>query len=249
VFRTYQNIFQERADSYHAAMLMCPDARRDEFALVLEPLSLRAGDTLCDLPAGAGYLWRHVHHTGVRYIGVEPSDLFANLFPSDPGAASMRCPMDALDIADCSLDHLVSLAGLHHEPDLPAIFREMRRVLRPGALAVIADVQEGSSTDRFLNGFVAEYNPMGHDGVFLNGSTAPSLESSGFRVVEDEAHRVGWVFADRREMGGFLRSLFGVANASASETARQAEHILGVEDENGAVRLAWPLRRLVCRAV
>jgi SAM-dependent methyltransferase len=249
VFKTYQAIFQERADSYDAAMRMCPDARQAEFALVLEPLSLRAGDTLCDVPAGAGYLWRHVRQTGVRYIGVEPSDLFASLFPSDPGTASLRCPMNALDIADHSLDHLVSLAGLHHEPDLPTVFREMRRVLRPGGLAVIADVEAGSSTDRFLNGFVADHNPMGHEGVFLNGATSDTLEDAGLEVVDDAIHSVSWVFTDRHEMGGFLRSLFGVTNASPADTARAAEDILGLDDTGEAIRLAWPLRRLVCRAV
>jgi SAM-dependent methyltransferase len=249
VFKTYQNIFQERADSYDAAMRMCPDARRAEFALVLEPLSLRTGDTLCDVPAGAGYLWRHVRQSGVRYVGVEPSDLFASLFPSDPGAVSLRCPMNAFDLPDGSLDHLVSLAGLHHEPDLPAIFREMRRVLRRGALAVIADVQEESSTDRFLNCFVADHNPMGHEGVFLNGSASSALQGAGFHVLDDAVHNVGWIFADRQEMGSFLRLLFGVTNATPADTARAAEDILGLDDTGDAIRLAWPLRRLVCRAV
>ncbi|WP_431851106.1 class I SAM-dependent methyltransferase [Allosphingosinicella sp.] len=249
MFKTYENIFQERADSYHAAMQMCPDARAAEFALVLEPLKLEPGQTLCDVPAGAGYLWRYVGDAQVRYVGVEPSDLFASLFPSHPGAISLRCAMDTLSLPDASLDHLISLAGLHHEPDLPAIFREMRRVLRPGGLAVVADVQQGSSTDRFLNGFVADYNPMGHEGVFLNGSTSAFLEGAGFRVLEDAVHRPQWQFATREEMGEFLRLLFGITKASAAATARAAEDILGLEDAHGAINLAWPLRRLVCQAV
>ncbi len=249
MFKTYANIFQERAESYHAAMSMCPEARRAEFDFVLEPLALRAGETLCDVPAGAGDLWQYVREARVRYVGVEPSDLFASLFPADPGAVSLRCPMHALDLADGALDHLVSLAGLHHEPDLPAIFREMRRVLRPGALAVIADVEQGSSTDRFLNGFVADHNPMGHEGVFLNGATSRSLEGAGFHVLEDAVHSVPWRFANRGEMGAFLRLLFGVTKASPTDTARAAEDILGADDVDGAISLAWPLRRLVCQAV
>ena len=125
----------------------------------------------------------------------------------------------------------------------------MRLVLRPGGLAVIADVQEGSSTDRFLNGFVADHNPMGHDGVFLNGRTASALQEAGFRVVEDSVRSIGWVFADRQEMGTFLRLLFGVTNASPVDTAEAAEEILGVDDSGAAISLAWPLRRLVCQAV
>lgn len=250
MFKTYENIFQERADSYHAAMTMCPAARQAEFDLVLEPLRLRAGETLCDVPAGAGYLWQHVKASGVRYVGAEPSDLFASLFPSDPGAVSMRCPMHALELPDASLHHLVSLAGLHHEPDLPTIFRELRRVLRTGATAVIADVQAGSSTDRFLNGFVADHNPMGHDGVFLDDRTAPALAGAGLQVVDDVLHAIRWVFGDLTEMGTFLSLLFGVTNATPSETADAAEAILGIEDRGAAgIGLAWPLRRIVCRAI
>jgi SAM-dependent methyltransferase len=161
----------------------------------------------------------------------------------------MRCPMHALELPDGSVDHLVSLAGLHHEPDLPTIFREMRRVLRHGATAVIADVQAGTSTDRFLNGFVADHNPMGHDGVFLNDRTAPALEASGLRIIQDEVHRIQWRFSARAEMGAFLRLLFGVTNATPADTADAAETILGVKDRGGdGIDLAWPLRRIVCQA-
>ena len=37
----------------------------------------------------------------------------------------------------------VSLAGLHHAPDLDAIFAEMRRLVRPEGWVVIADVPAG----------------------------------------------------------------------------------------------------------
>jgi SAM-dependent methyltransferase len=209
MFRTYEDIFQDRADSYHAAMTMCPEARQAEFDLLLERLSLAVGDTLCDVPAGAGYLWRYVKPSGIRYLGAEPSDLFTRLFPSDPGAHSMRCPMHALELPDASLDHLVSLAGLHHEFDLPKIFCEFRRALRLGATAVIVDVQAGSSTDRFLNGFVADHNPMGHDGRFLDDRTAGELRGAGFQLIDDAVHSIQWRFADRAELGRFLRLLFG----------------------------------------
>ena len=70
--------------------------------------------------------------------------------------------------------------------------------LRPGGLAVIIDGQKASTSAEFLNGFVADNNPMGHDGTFLDERTAGLLADAGFEVIEDRMHDLPWMFADGR---------------------------------------------------
>ncbi len=246
MFDTYSEIFEERANLYDAAMTLAPEARRAEFEMLLSPVPKARGVRLCDAPAGAGYLWRYVEPLGFDYVAVEPSQGFFDRIPRRPGVTALRCPVDELSLEDESVDCVVSLAGLHHEPDLPAVFAEFRRVLRPDGTAVIADVQAGSSTGEFLNGFVADNNPMGHDGRFLDETTPLMLEGAGFTLVEDRVHAIEWEFANSTIMAEFLRILFGAVDASADQVADAARRILGVREDEAGVAVSWPLRRLVC---
>ncbi|MFL6740379.1 MAG: class I SAM-dependent methyltransferase, partial [Sphingomicrobium sp.] len=127
MFDTYSEIFAKRGAAYQQAMAECPDAREAEFRAVLEPLAGRTG-LLCDLPSGGGYLARRLPE-GWRYVGVDPSDDFVSACRA--GVECIKAPITAVPLADGSVDAIVSLAALHHEPDLPAVFREMRRLLKP----------------------------------------------------------------------------------------------------------------------
>ncbi len=246
MFDTYESIFSQRADSYQAAMARWPDVRCAEFEMVLAPLPLEAGTTLCDMPAGGGYLRRYLARD-VDYVAVEASAHFFARCPTEAGARRFQCSADAVPLQGASVDYIVSLAGLHHVSDLDAVFVEMRRLACPGGWVVIADVDIGSASDRFLNGFVHAHNPMGHTGVFLDESTPNRLARAGLRVIDDRRVAVPWSFDSADEMGAYCRLLFGVERASA----RQVTDHLAAAFEScggpGAVNIAWPLRRLVCR--
>lgn len=246
MFDTYENIFNRRADSYDEAMARCPEARREEFEMALAPLPLRAGAVLCDMPAGGAYLRRYLPE-GLEYLAVEPSDQFFARCPEESGARRLQCPLASVPLADHSVDYVVSLAGLHHAPDLDAIFAEMRRLVRPEGWVVIADVQAGSASDRFLNGFVDRHNPMGHKGVFFDAATPARLRGAKLQVVDDRTVLPQWSFADLEEMGGYCRSLFGIDLATAGQVAASIESLLEVRSGPDGVGFGWPLRRFVCR--
>jgi len=246
MFDTYTDIFSRRADSYHQAMTRWPHARRAEFAAALEPLALPAGAVLCDLPAAGGYLRQWLPLGNIDYVAIEPSGHFFQNCPEDDRARRLRCPIEAVALEDGSVDHVVSVAGLHHVPDLGPVFAEMSRIVRPDGKVVIVEVDDGSPTARFLNGFVDSHNPAGHDGRFLGPGTVGLLEQAGLRVEDDGVVAPPWSFASRVEMGAFCTLLFGMEDVTPIEVADALDAGFDRCEGPNAINILWPLRRLVC---
>lgn len=246
MFDTYEEIFAARAASYQAAMERWPAVRRGEFTAALSPLALAPGMLLADVPAGGGYLAGYLGE-GVRYVGVEPSDHFLAACPESPLAARRKGSADATGLDAATLDALASVAGLHHCPDLDAVFAEFRRVIGPQGTVVILEVEAGTPTADFLNGFVHAHNSMGHEGHFFDGATAGRLERAGFTVAGDDLLVIPWAFDAEADIGCFARALFGIDRAGEAEVSDAMRQTLGLCAGPGAVNIAWPLRRLVAR--
>jgi SAM-dependent methyltransferase len=225
-------------------MALCANARDAEFLAVLEPLGDRPG-LLCDMPSGGGYLAAHLP-PAIRYVGVDPSDDFIAACPA--GVERIKAEIRCVPLADGSVDTIVSLAALHHEADLSAVFAEMRRLLRPGGRLVIADAAVDTPPARFLNGFVNANNPMGHDGRFLDERTAGLIEAAGFAVATDRLVDMPWAFADLTEAGEFCRHLFWMPALDADAVAEAMDREIGFEMIDGRPHLRWALRRIVADA-
>ena len=222
-----------------------PRARDAEFGCVLDPLRDAPDGLVCDLPSGGGYLADYLR-PGLRYVGVDPAEEFAAACAGEKALQTLNCPIDRVALPDGALDYIVSLAGLHHEPSLPAVFAEMRRLVRPGGRVVIADVAVGTGPARFLNGFVARNNPRGHDGHFLDAGTGALVEAAGLVVADDALIEVPWAFASSAEAGAFSGELFGLAGPSAVEVAAALASDVGFVQAACGVHLRWTLRRIVC---
>jgi SAM-dependent methyltransferase len=248
MFDTYEEIFAARAGSYQRAMEMLPRVRDREFLAVIEPLQNIAGKTLCDMPAGGGYLHRYLPET-VRYVAVEPSETFIATCPTGTGRRAVQAPIEQVPLETGSVDCVVSLAGLHHCPDLGAVFREMRRLVRNGGTVVIADVEQGTRPAIFLNGYVDEHSPLGHRGTFLNEATPLLLRDAGLVPVQDELVEIPWSFDHSRQAGVYCGALFGIEGVSPDDIAGAMEAILGACPGRGTYNLRWVLRRLTCTAV
>jgi SAM-dependent methyltransferase len=240
VFKSYAEIFDRRATAYDSAMRDWPRARDREFEAVLEPLRDGPDGLVCDIPSGGGYLAAYLR-PGLRYLGVDPAEDYAAA-----GQAALNAPIFDVPRPDGSVDYIVSLAGLHHEADLPRIFAEMRRLLRPAGRLVIADVAVGTPPAHFLNGFVARHNPDGHDGRFLDEALPAMLTAVGLAIANDRLIPTPWAFASPREAGTFCSDLFGIAGLSADDVAGALEREIGFDADDGQVQLRWTLRRIVC---
>lgn len=237
----YEAIFTARGHAYHEAMTRWPDARAEELRLLLDRLDPQPGELLLDAPAGGGYLASWLP-AGVRYLAIEPAQPFFERCPTGPDRRRLQNPLDKIALPDGSVDVVASLAGLHHAPDVDAIFAELVRVLRPGGRLGVADVRAGSAPGRFLNGFVNEHNSLGHRGAFFGADLAERLRAAGLVDVVDAAVPLRWRFVDVDALVGFIERLFGIDRASGAEIRDAAERVLGIEPlAGGGVALRWEL--------
>ena len=108
----------------------------------LDEIAARAGGGIvCDLGCGPGHVARYLHERGADVIGVDLSpgmiERARQLVPGVPFAVG---DMRALDAADGAWQAIVAMYSIVHlpAPTLPEVFREWRRVLAPGGVALIA---------------------------------------------------------------------------------------------------------------
>ena len=246
MFDTYAEIFAKRADEYHFAMRQWSRARDAEFQCVLAPLRGAGPGLVCDMPSGGGYLADYLWQE-MDYLAVDPASGF--FVEWEKPLQRLQADITSVPLADGAVDHVVSLAGLHHEPDLSAVFREMRRLVKPGGRVVIADAAVDTGPALFLNGFVDRNNPMGHEGRFLDGNTGGTFEAAGLRIVEDRLVDVPWDFDSMEEAGEFCRHLFGMTGLSAQAVADAMADEIGFDEDGGKMRLKWVLRRIIGEAL
>lgn len=241
----YQQVFDARGHLYNDAMSESPGARDRERESLLALVSIKPGQRIMDAPAGGGFVADGVHALSdgqAALVCVEPSHRFSA--PIGERYPVLNCPLQAVPLADDSIDIILSLAGLHHIGDRAPVYREWARLLRPGGQLAVADVAAGTGTARFLNGFVDRHAPGGHEGIFISENEfSEGLAAAGLHIAEDRLETVPWTFADRAALGRFCRTLFGTTHASVDDVAAALERDVGVEPRpGGGVLLRWQLR-------
>ena len=246
MFDTYAEIFERRASEYHFAMKQWPEARAAEFRSVLEPLDDVGDGLVCDMPSGGGYLADYLRPE-LGYVAIDPASGF--FVEWEKPRQRLTAEITNVPLGDGTVDHIVSLAGLHHEPSLSAVFAEMRRLVKRGGRVVIEDAAVDTPPAKFLNGFVAANNPMGHDGRFLDDRTAKLLEGAGFGLLSEAAVAIPWAFDDLEAAGDFGRHLFGVTSLEPRAVADAMGEEIGFDMVDGRPHLRWELHRIVGEAV
>jgi SAM-dependent methyltransferase len=152
--------------------------RRAMLALV-GPLPERA--VIADVGCSSGYLLEDLRaaHPGATLIGV---DLIASGLRKAhalvPQARLLQGDACELPLRDASLDAALSANLLEHLPDDVAALSELRRVLAPGALAVVV-VPAGPDVYDYYDRF------LGHERRYSNGELARKGRAAGLEVLRD----------------------------------------------------------------
>jgi hypothetical protein len=225
----YGEIFAQRGDAYHAAMLRWPEARRVEFARLFEGSAPQADQRVLDIPAGGGYLRGHLP-AGVELTSLELTAGFGNDVPvHDPAQAWNHG----------TFDHIVCLAALHHIEDQAGFIGDLLQHLQADGTLHLADVACGSGLTRFLDGFVGRYNLTGHAGLYLPDD--PAWFARLGRVVRCGELACPWTFGNEGEMLDFCGGLFGVVDCPPAALRGALQEHVGFRHEQGRVVLDWRL--------
>lgn len=225
----YGEIFAQRGDAYHRAMLRFPHARDMEFARLFEGVSPRAGQRVLDIPAGGGYLRDHLA-PGLDLTSLELSDGFGTGIP-------VYDPTQAWSFG--TFDHIVCLAALHHIEDQAGFLRTLLQHLGPTGTLHLADVPAGSGITHFLDDFVGRYNVTGHGGRYLAPERA--WFSALGHVARIELCSCPWAFRDEATMLAFCSGLFGLVDCPEEALRDALAKYVGVHRAGGMPRVDWQL--------
>lgn len=240
VKKEYAEIFNTRAGAYHQAMQNCPDARAREFQIAVELAGLKAGHWVADFPSGGGYLAAYLPED-CSLVPIEASEVFARLHPDAQKYGPIVARQHQLPLQTGTVDCTISIAGMHHCHNKPVIFSELFRITQPGGCLVLADVASESSEALFLDEFVHSQNSMGHQGEYLDTSTAVALRSAGFEIVFDQIMAFSWNFSSEIGMATFCKLLFGMDKASLQGVTEGIARYQGYESTAGSICMHWKL--------
>ncbi|GAB6069157.1 hypothetical protein JCM30760_02540 [Thiomicrorhabdus hydrogeniphila] len=232
----YEDIFEQRGNSYHQAMTLFPDARKQEFEQLVSRANLTPNCTVADIPSGGGYLKKYLPDS-VIYQGHEPCTNFDN----HSTACSSLQSLLPLPWKDESVDCTFSLAGVHHLSDKERLFKEVHRITKPGGTFILSDVAEGSKTADFLDNFVGTYNSTGHNGLYLKHITIKELESTGWSIISKENIDFHWEFDNEEQVADFCRLLFDLDNIDNTQIIDAIERTLGLIFSDGRIKMNWSL--------
>ncbi|MDF3031935.1 MAG: Methyltransferase type 11 [Moraxellaceae bacterium] len=236
----YARLFNVRGRQYDSAMTRYPQARDAEFLTAMEIAGVQPGVALADIPCGGGYLARYLP-ADVTLYSVDSSDVFADCARRGGTHRFLLAPIDEVPLAEGQLDHVISLAGLHHIADRRPFWRECARLLRPGGVLTAGDVHDGSAVARFLDGVVDHYTSTGHHGIYFDERTVSELEGCGFAVESMQRRRIGWKAADRHALADFCCLLFGLEGIDAAGLEPLLAQEIGFRDTTDGVELDWEL--------
>ncbi len=157
----------------------------------LDLAASRAGEVVVDLGSGRGAdVIRAAGRVGPSglAIGVDASDEMlavarSTVPPFLGNACFVKGDLAALDLPDASADVVISNCTINHAPDKGAVFREIRRVLKPGGRFVVSDVVAREELPDSVREDPAAWAAC-YGGAIPEDDYLAAIRSAGLRDVE-----------------------------------------------------------------
>ncbi|MDQ6614022.1 MAG: ubiquinone/menaquinone biosynthesis methyltransferase, partial [Actinomycetota bacterium] len=175
-------------------------------------LSLVPGSVVVDLACGTGDLCRDLVRAGYRAVGVDLS--FGMLAHARTPSPLVQGDALALPLPDQSVGGVVSGFGLRNFVELPPVFAELARIVRPGGRIALLDVAQPEQA--VLRAGHAVY--FGHVAPFIGGLLS---DKTAYRylprslaylppapTVLAQLTAAGFAQAERRLLSGGITQLY-----------------------------------------
>ena len=162
--------------------------------------------------------------------------------------------IESMKVFEGQFDKVWSFGAFHHCPNQTEGMKRIYQSLKPGGLAVICDVFQGSSLAKYFDHETAKYSLTGHEVKFLSEDFAKSLcYLAGFEEKKVSINDLPqkWVFDSERDVGKFIYLLHGLTGIPGNEeekylrTLESCKNILGVsKNSSDKYELNWPMKVL-----
>lgn len=165
----------------------------DEYDRFISWLKLKPGEHVLEVASGSGRPARYLaEQTGCQVTGIDENQSGVETATQSLSGSSVRDRVrfkvaDAnarLPFADNTFDGLICIDSMNHFPDRLSVFREWRRVLRPGRRAVFTDPV--LITGPVTNDELALRSLVGLFLFVPPGMNEQLISGAGFRLVQQE---------------------------------------------------------------
>lgn len=153
-------------------------------------------DTVLEIGPGQGANLRY-YRPGTRLIAVEPAPQMHRGLRRAARRQGIELDLhptaaESLDLADASVDAVVSTLVLCSVRDPRAVLGEVRRVLRPGGRFVFIEhvAADPGSRLHWVQGWLRRPWAWSFEGCELRRNTGAIIRAAGFESVEEERFRV-----------------------------------------------------------
>ena len=140
------NRFSRAAGSYDSAAALQREVGHELMQMASLPVLTKLNEPiLLDIGSGTGYFCQLWRERGLHVIALDLAEGMLDFARSEGRASSYICAdMEALPLADASVDYCFSSLAMQWSDDLATVLRECRRVTKPGGLILFSTLLQGT---------------------------------------------------------------------------------------------------------